>query len=262
LESDVLTPMAAARLAPATASIRFAVQPKKVMTCLRQCCSPSVNLGLLVSAPSRTTKRPMLRTRPRAPCAIVSHVRSAGHVDGGLARRSRKKRARQGRMREKKRAAHKYHGASRERAQSGCVKVFWSRKLPVSRNQETDMVAGVHAGHVEARHVGPAKRAPVPRGVIYVRDGRAGDEAQVAKDAQHVRQLPRAVVGSIHVGGGLGVAGDYGSDVGRWSKLRSEGRDETITLFGRRRDAGQLGVMLGSGEVALGSGGLGGICHG
>lgn len=115
------------------------------------------------------------------------------------------------------------------------------------------MVTGAHAGHVEACHVGPAKRAPVPGGVIYVGDGRAGDEAQVPEDAEHVRQLPREVVGSVHVGGGFSDTGtgNDGSDVGISSKVGSEGRDETITLFRRRRDGGQLRAMLGSGQVAL-----------
>lgn len=172
----------------------------------------------------------------------------------------------------KKRATHKCHGAPREHVQSRRVKgirscilpvaAFWHRVLPVSRNQEPDMITGVHAGHVEARHVGPAKRPPVPGGVIHVGDGRAGDEAQVSEDAEHVRQLPRAVVGSIHVGGGCSDAGNDDSDVGRSSKVGSEGRDETITLFGRRQDGSQLRAMVGSGQVALRSGGLDCICHG
>lgn len=67
LDPGSFMPMAPARATPAPANSRLEMQLKKVTTCLRQCCSPSVNLALTRSTPSSRTKRPMLVTSPRSP---------------------------------------------------------------------------------------------------------------------------------------------------------------------------------------------------
>ena len=79
-------PNAPARATPAAASNRLEMQLKKVTTCLRQCCSPSVNLASVVSAAKRMMKRLVLTTRPSAPCLAGSFVSMTGQQNTGMLR--------------------------------------------------------------------------------------------------------------------------------------------------------------------------------
>lgn len=89
LELGTFIPRAKARPNPAPANSRLETQLKKVMICLRQCCSPSVRVILAFSARSRMMKRPMLATRPIIPCGcswLGQHARLvASWVSANLA---------------------------------------------------------------------------------------------------------------------------------------------------------------------------------
>lgn len=67
LDSAALMPKAMARPTPAAAESRLIKQLKKVTSCLRQCCSPSVNMIRLGSTLRSSAKRPTLRMSPRPP---------------------------------------------------------------------------------------------------------------------------------------------------------------------------------------------------
>jgi hypothetical protein len=67
LEPAVFMPSELARLSPAPAKSRLSMQPKNVTICLRQCCSPSVNVILLGSTAKSKMKRAVLRANPRDP---------------------------------------------------------------------------------------------------------------------------------------------------------------------------------------------------
>ncbi len=67
LESGALVPKVTARPTPAPAKSRLSRQLKNVTTCLRQCCSPSVNMILLGSALRSRMKRTALKASPIPP---------------------------------------------------------------------------------------------------------------------------------------------------------------------------------------------------
>lgn len=68
LEPITSVPKFTTRPTPAPAKSRLDTQPKKVATCLRQCCSPSVNVMLLVSSVRSIVKTTTLTASPMVPC--------------------------------------------------------------------------------------------------------------------------------------------------------------------------------------------------
>lgn len=189
LDPGSFMPMAPARATPAPANSRLETQLKKVTTCLRQCCSPSVNLALTRSTPSSRIKRPILVTSPRSP-----YLADSGPLSAPLCLVTRK---------EFKRRTHQYQRALRKRLQGHVKRACYPetcREHPLevdmgTRDRSRSPLVHVH-GHGQP---GPIEETGLSADVvIYVGDGTRGSEAKVGEDAEHMSQLPPKVVGSIH----------------------------------------------------------------
>lgn len=69
-EPATLACILAARHTPTPTSSRLSMQLKTVAICLRQCCSPSVNMILLGSTANSSARITTLRVSPKDPCRI------------------------------------------------------------------------------------------------------------------------------------------------------------------------------------------------
>jgi len=200
LELGTFIPRAKARPNPAPANSRLETQLKKVMICLRQCCSPSVRVILAFSARSRMMKRPMLATRPIIPCGcswLGQHARLvASWVSANLAgeegRTHHCKAARgehvQGHV--NKRTRGRKERRARFTRCAGCASSGEHKLL------RADVVAGTCATSSEP---GPRYCAHPFARVVDICDSSGNGEAKVCEDAQHVDKLPPKVIGSVHV---------------------------------------------------------------